>query len=66
VSAPQGGQSRDVLTEAEVASWLGISRDALRGRRRRGTGPPYIRFGRTIRYPREDLERWRAAGWREK
>lgn len=52
------------LTEAEAATYLGLSRSTLRqgrceGRREnRMPPPPYIKLGRKILYLREDLCRW--------
>lgn len=50
------------LTEAEAARYLGMSRIWLRmGRSQRNPDtPPYAKFGRAVRYLREDLDRWRA------
>jgi predicted DNA-binding transcriptional regulator AlpA len=51
-----------ILSTDEVAAFLGISRDALELRRRRGSGPPFVRVSpRMIRYRVEDVEAWLAA-----
>ena len=53
-----------LLTEAETATYLGVSRSYLRAARcygdkpGRAESPPFVRLGRTIRYPRETLDRW--------
>ena len=53
-----------LLTEAEAATYLGVSRSYLRAARcygdkpGRAESPPFVRLGRTIRYPRETLDRW--------
>lgn len=46
------------LTEAQVARRLGISGAVLRAWRSRGSGPRFCRFGRSVRYLREDVERF--------
>jgi len=38
------------LTEDEAAAAAGKTKRTLRQWRRRGVGPPYTRFGRTIKY----------------
>ena len=51
------------LSEADAARYLGVSRAFLRqGRARtKGSGPPYCRFGRAVRYRVMDLDAWIAA-----
>ena len=52
----------EMLTEAEAAKALGISRITLGGWRRAGTGPRYSQLGpRSIRYSRADLDAFIAA-----
>lgn len=52
----------DFLTERDVAAKLNVSRFTLRTWRARGEGPPAITLAsRTVRYPRELLERWLAS-----
>jgi predicted DNA-binding transcriptional regulator AlpA len=52
------------FTEAEAASYTGMSRSFLRQDRMNGQrenrthGPKYIRIGRSIRYLIEDLDAW--------
>jgi predicted DNA-binding transcriptional regulator AlpA len=48
------------ITEADTAIYIGMSRPWLRLQRMKGTGPPYIRIGRTIRYDIRDLDDWLA------
>ena len=49
----------DLLSEQEVADALGHgSTRTLQSWRQNGTGPDYIRLGKTIWYGREDLRRW--------
>ncbi|MEH2626085.1 putative site-specific integrase-resolvase [Bradyrhizobium sp. AZCC 1719] len=45
----------NLLTEAEVADFLGKSVITLARWRREGYGPAYVRIGRSPRYRREDL-----------
>jgi Helix-turn-helix domain len=40
----------EFLSEEEAAAAIGKSLRTLRQWRRRGIGPPYVLFGRTIRY----------------
>jgi predicted DNA-binding transcriptional regulator AlpA len=47
-----------LLIEAETAKYIAMSRPWLRLGRMKGTGPPYIRIGRTIRYDIRDLDNW--------
>ena len=47
------------LTEADAASYIGLSRSYLRASRLgRGDGPPYVRAGRAVRYLLDDVDRW--------
>lgn len=53
-----------ILTEAEAANFLCLSRATLRRARMEGiranhcSSPPFIRLGRAIRYRRKDLIDW--------
>lgn len=47
-----------MLRTADVARMLDVSEATLRGWRRQGNGPPYIKVGRAVRYRLEDVERW--------
>lgn len=44
------------LNEKDAARYLSISRIWLSQSRMRGTGPEYIKLGRTIRYAVNDLD----------
>lgn len=50
--------------EQEAADYLGVSRSTLRQarmegpRERRISSPPYVKFGRSVRYLKEDLDQW--------
>jgi predicted DNA-binding transcriptional regulator AlpA len=51
--------SRRLLTTEQTASVLGVSPWTLFAWRKRGTGPPYVRFSRqAIRYSMDDLTAW--------
>ncbi len=53
-----------VLTEADAARYIAMSRSFLRqsrmdgARDRRTPGPQFLKIGRSVRYLREDLDRW--------
>jgi hypothetical protein len=46
------------ITEIDSSIYVGFSVHALRAWRRTGTGPAYIRVGRSIRYAAKDLDDW--------
>ena len=50
----------DLLTEAELAAWFGVSKSWVVGARSRGTGPPYKALDdlHVIRYQRGDARTW--------
>ena len=53
------GNVEPLLEAAEVAHWLGVSPETLRGWRLRRTGPPFVRLTRkVVRYRRSDVETW--------
>jgi len=47
-----------LLKEREVANLTGLSVRGLQQKRTDGGGPPFVRIGRTIRYPYDDLIQW--------
>ena len=49
-----------LLFGAEMAYLLGLSVRTLEGLRLRGGGPPYVKFGRSVRYGRRDGLAWAA------
>ena len=60
-SSPQIDHPHTVLTESEAAAYVGFTRAALRAWRRRGCrtrGPAFIRFSRSVRYLKADLDGW--------
>jgi len=52
------------LTEHEAARYVGMSRSFLRqdrmngGREGRTPGPAFLKIGRSVRYLKEDLDKW--------
>jgi excisionase family DNA binding protein len=49
------------LRDYDAAEYLGVSRDTLRVWRQRRSptqGPVFVRFGRSIRYLKADLDAW--------
>jgi predicted DNA-binding transcriptional regulator AlpA len=47
-----------LLTRAEVAKMLGVSRQWLDALGSRQDAPPYFKIGRAIRYDRQAVEAW--------
>jgi hypothetical protein len=47
-----------LLTPKEAAQLLKVSLSWLAKARMRGDGPPYIQFGRAVRYTRQTLFQW--------
>ena len=48
----------EFLSEAEVSEAYRIPKSALRGWRKRGGGPPFLKFGRAVQYPKAELVEW--------
>ena len=48
----------DLLTAEQVADWLGVPERTIRYWREQGTGPPYVRLGRWVRYRRGAVRAW--------
>jgi excisionase family DNA binding protein len=46
------------LTEKQAARLLSLSHRTLQAWRRAGSGPAFVRLGRTIRYSQDDLLAW--------
>ena len=55
-SSPPASFLCDYLPEAGYCAERGITRRTARGERQRGVGPPYIRLGNAIFYPRPGLK----------
>jgi hypothetical protein len=47
-----------IVTEKDAAPYCAVSIAFLRKCRARGTGPAFLRMGRTVRYLRDDLDAW--------
>jgi predicted DNA-binding transcriptional regulator AlpA len=59
VSSSNTGVGFDrLLTARETASHLHVSMSWLAKSRMRGDGPPFLKFGRSVRYREETLVRW--------
>jgi predicted DNA-binding transcriptional regulator AlpA len=57
------------LTVPELAEREGVTVEAVYSWNRDGTGPPYMRIGRTCRYRLRDVQAWEESrlvcdGWR--
>jgi predicted DNA-binding transcriptional regulator AlpA len=48
---------QDVISEKQAAEITGLKVSTLRKHRHFGTGIPYIKLGRTVRYLRSDISR---------
>jgi hypothetical protein len=59
LTAPTTENDADLLTEQQMAAWLGCSMQWLAIGRSRGYGPPFLRLGpKMIRYHRGDGKKW--------
>jgi hypothetical protein len=58
--APIEPERYEYFTTEEAAHYIRMSRQFLEGARYRGdgTGPPYIKLRRTVRYRRDALDAW--------
>jgi excisionase family DNA binding protein len=52
----QSYQDKEILTDKETASFLGIAERTLRDWRKQGKSPAYIRLGNKIRYRKKDID----------
>jgi len=57
-SPPNSGPVVQLLTSAQVGKMLGLSEQALAKQRLNGSGPPFHKLGRRVRYDIEELRRW--------
>ena len=57
---PDNLHSRDYLSTIQAADYLGFSRQFFEGARHKGSGPPYVKLARAVRYRRKDLDAWMA------
>ena len=60
MSIAANGNSDDLLTERQAAELLTVSSRTLQSWRSDGLGPPFVRVGRSVRYPRKELLDWLA------
>ncbi len=51
-------QSSEYLTTMEAANMTGLSPTWFERSRWDGSGPPFVKVGRAVRYPRDDLNAW--------
>ena len=56
---PNGGTI--YMDTPEAAEYLGVSKQYLEGARHSGTGPPFSRLVRRVKYTRADLDAWMAS-----
>lgn len=47
-----------LLTQKEVADWTGMSPAWFEMARFKGTGIPYVKIGRAVRYRTSDVQNW--------
>lgn len=52
----------ELLTVSEAARWAKVSESYLNKARLTGSGPRFVRLGRSIRYRPADLEAWVEGG----
>ena len=50
------------LSTAQCAALVGMTKDALANLRSRGSGPPYTKIGKTVRYPVDGVRAWLSKG----
>lgn len=48
----------DYESEAELSERCGISARTLQGWRLKGSGPPFVRAGKRVLYPRHSTDKW--------
>lgn len=49
------------IESIDAAPMIGVNAATLKAWRRKGIGPPYVRFGNRVRYRVCDIEAWLAA-----
>ena len=47
-----------LLTQAEVVEWIGMSPAWFEQNRFKGTGIPYVKFNRAVKYRESDVQRF--------
>jgi hypothetical protein len=59
IKNPEAVNDDDLMTTAEVASWLSVSRQWLEIGRNKNYGPPFVRIGPgVIMYRRDTINKW--------
>lgn len=58
--------SLDCVLEEDVCALSNWTPGTAKAHRKRGDGPPYIRFGRAYLYPKKDLASWLQGRIRER
>jgi hypothetical protein len=56
--APSSPPTGNFESENELSKRCGISARTLQGWRLKGNGPPYVRAGKRVLYPRHSTEEW--------
>ena len=56
--APAASHEQRYLNTKQAARYLGVSPKKLHRLRTEGGGPAYYKFGKSVRYRREDLDEW--------
>jgi predicted DNA-binding transcriptional regulator AlpA len=49
---------RPLVNEVVASQYVGLGRSSMKKNRVHGTGPLYIKLGRSVRYRIEDLDAW--------
>lgn len=49
---------RELMTTENAAQFLGVKPNTLIKWRHQGTGPTFVKLGRSVRYEPDVLERW--------
>jgi predicted DNA-binding transcriptional regulator AlpA len=57
-NADEQNSRERLFTPNEAADFLRVSESWLAKARMRGDGPPYVKIGRSIRYPESALLQW--------
>jgi helix-turn-helix protein len=58
MTSPIERDTRALTSEKDAARFLSVSQRTLQAWRALGSGPPYIKMGRAIRYCMADLIAW--------
>ncbi len=52
--------AKELVTGSELAERLGVSLPTLQRWRYEGSGPPFVKVGRKVRYAAADIDAWLA------